>query len=181
MSLFDDEIFGLTVDENDDEEVSHDEIGKLMLDTHEQNQFLKLLDKRVTPSLVKYYLKELDKEDEDDETFWEKIFRRLVNTFALFNLRLFLTETRITSFEKHVKDLVKDLKINIPQDIVERKITKEISRDDLEDLLIADKKYGTLLKWSIKFIDQESYKRFIMQIIKISKMEFYSEEEYDEE
>ena len=155
MSLFDDKIFGLTVDEDEDTGISQEDLGEIMIATHEQNMLLRLLDKRVTPSLVKYYLNEIDNEN---EMFWEKVLRRLVNVFFLFNLRLFLTETRISSFEKHVIDFVKDLKINIPQDIIERKITTGTTRDELEDLLMSDKKYGTFLKWSIKFVDRESYR-----------------------
>jgi len=177
MSLFDDRIFGLTIDENDDTGISQEDLSEVILASYERNQLLRLCDKRVTPSLVKYYINEIDNED---EIFWEKMLRRLVNVYFLFNLRLFLTEIRISSFEEHVIDFVKDIKINIPQDIVERKITKDTTRDELEDLLMGDKKYKTFLKWSIKFIDRESYERFLKQIIKISKMTFYSEEDDEE-
>jgi hypothetical protein len=169
MPLNDDPILSLTVDEDDDTGTTQEQINDLSLYLHDQNIFLEGVGRRVTSSFINHYMKLVP---EDDEMFWEKVLRRMVKVYSLHNLKMYLTDVKITNMCMYTMELVRDMKIRIPEAILFKDITKNMEREELEKYL-KTKNFGSFLKWCIVFIGRDSYAAFMEKLFQERFDDFY--------
>jgi len=160
MPLNDDPVLGTLVDPKEYPGDSQEDLNAEILMVHDQNLLLSYLKRHLAIPVLDDILVDLR---ECDDLYWEKVLRRMIVEYFLTPLKMYLTETKIPNFSHHVQMLIKCLKISFMEKILEKIITPDMSRDDLEKIII-EQFESALLIWVIKFIDRESYSRFMIRI-----------------
>lgn len=170
MPLNDDLVLGNLTDPKRYPGDSQEDMNVDLLMTHDQNLVLKYVRKRIG----RYTLQDLLSDLKDcDNVFWEKVLKRIIQTYNLSNLQMYITDTPIDNFAKHVSDLLNDLKVTLMDKILEGEIKRDVTREDLEKTL---KEINSLfLRWSINFITQEDFEKFINQVFSDYKSPMYME------
>lgn len=164
---------GYLVDDEDGEYDSQEEMNVLNLYLYDQDCFLNLLKHHISRYTLDEYIGQFPEENKE---LWEKAFQVIIKEYSLNNLKTYQTEVKIANFEKHVIDLIQDIKVRMQDDILEKRINQEFTIDEL-DVYLRENKYHLLLKWSIKFLDIFSYKRFIKKIFEESASAFHNSED----
>lgn len=161
MPLNDDSILGKLTDSKTYPGDSQEDLNLDLMLTHDQHLLIQYIQKHIGRYTLEDLLNDLR---ESDDVFWDKVLRRIISVYSLENLDLYVTDTPITNFSQYIIDLLIDLKITLLDDILEGKIKKDITREELETV-IKDYK-SVLLRWSIRFIVKDDYKKFLNQVFK---------------
>jgi hypothetical protein len=154
------QILGYTVDDEEGDYDTQEEVNEINLYLYDQECFLKLLNYRVSRYALEEYL---DQFSDEDSAVWDRAFYIMIKNYSLNTLKTYQTEIKISNFEKHVKDLVRDIKIKLQDDITENKININFNIEEL-DKYLKDNDYHLFIRWSIRFLDIFSYKRFMKKI-----------------
>lgn len=168
---------GYVVDEDDAENESQEELNAINLYVYDQHNFLELLKYRLSRYVVNDYLEEFD---EEDVSIWERMLRVLVRHYSLNNLKMYQTEIKISNFQGHISELIKDLKIKIHDDINEGKIKRDMTLEQMDNFL-QNNEYHLFLKWSIRYLDKFSFKRFMKKIFEENKLPYANVEDLEED
>lgn len=156
-------------------DIPQEDINAESLKQMDREEFINIVSKRTSETFLKYYLESL--KDESVE-YYIDVMREIIDHFSLMPLKVFLKDGFIiSSYISQVRRIVTYLKININSMILDKIITKDTNREEMEDLLRKDDKCPFLLVWALKFIDRESYDEFLSVILKDSVSEFTEENE----
>lgn len=166
---------GFLVDVDDEEDDSQEEVNEINLYVYDQSNFLELLKHRVNRYILEDYLTQFPIED---SAIWEKAFQTMIRTYSLNNLKTYQTEIKISNFEKHVIDLIRDVKIKIQDDIADKKLNADITLGDMDEFTQSNG-YHLFFKWSIRFLDKFSFKRFMKKVFEESKLPYVGVEDLD--
>lgn len=170
MPLNDDLILGSLTDPKSFPGDGQEDLNLELLMYHDQKLLLRYISKHVG----KYTLADVvNMLRECDDTYWQKVLSMIINVYHLENLQMYLTDTPMTNFSSHVRQLIIDLKITLLEQILEGVIKKDMSREDFENAITNVQ--SVLLKWSIKFITREDYVNFLKVLFEEYRKPIYSE------
>ena len=133
-------------------------------------KFLEMFRKRINMEHFKYLV---DIPDFNDLKYIEKVISTIIKEYSLNYLRFYL-DTEKYDINKLTNELIKSiiyLKINLVKYIETDQIDKEIKYEDLVKFL-EDTKAPKLFLDCIKYIDKESYIKFINRIFLEIKLEY---------
>ena len=170
MPLNDDVVLGKLTDPKTYPGDSQEDLNLDLMLSHDQNLLLKFIKYRVGRYTIEDLLNDLR---ESDDRFWERVLKAIILNYHLINLEMFITDTVTENFAKHIIDLYRDLKITMIDDILEQKITVNMTREELENVI--NTYQSILLKWSIRFITREDFEKFMMKIFQEYKSPMFQE------
>lgn len=169
----DQELGKLTDEENSD--VPQEKITEGAIKQKDMEDLIDLVSKRTTETTLKYYFENLLAESIE---YWIDVMKSVINYYHLTSLKVFLNDSFIIpAYKLQVKRIIKYLKVDIMNKMLEKDVTRETTRDQLEEILQKDEECPFLLKWAIKFIDRESYELFIAVLFDELNSPFMEENE----
>lgn len=162
-------LLGRLVDELEGDSDIQDEVNEESLKLYDEARLIRCIKHHVSNATINYYL---DNIEEDNEDYWARILNEMARHYQLNPLKMFVSQSfRISNYIEHVKKLLKYIKTNVMNMFIEGIINEETDRNSFEEILEGDDDAPLLMKWVIKFIDKESYIKFISILVS----------EYDEE
>lgn len=169
MSILDSEYLGTTVDELDSD-IEQSDLNVDLLVNYDREQVFECIKNRISFSYLEFILNSVEV---NDIKYWIEILNECARVYSLNYLKMY-SET-VETKEKLGIEVIKFLlflKIKLI-DLVERKEIdiKDMTRDNLENYLIIIKA-PVILVDAIRYIDGESYKKFIKRIILETKLDF---------
>lgn len=169
MSILDSEYMGTTVDELDSD-IEQSELNLDLLVNYDRSQVFECIKNRISFSNLEYILGSVEI---NDNNFWIGILDEAARVYSLNYLKMYSedAETKDKLGVEVIKFLL-FIKIKLI-DLVERKEIDIINmnRENLENYLIITKAPDILVN-AIRYIDGESYKKFIKRIVIETKLDF---------
>lgn len=168
MGITDQRFLGHIVDpeESDYEQTAMNED---LLFEHDQIEFLRSFNLRISDPMLKYYLDHIDMSNTD---YFTLVLNSLAKTYSLNYLKL--ENYNINDRNEYIKGIIQTIrfiKIKMISLVEIKKIDKDISREEMEQFLHIESA-PKLLTNCIKYIDAESYKKFVSRLFVEVKQEF---------
>ena len=146
-----------------------DDVNDRIIHMHNQRQLLDSIKKKVSKYELKFLLKELGDENEE---FWHLVLITLIKTYSLNNLKSYLADGFDNmDLKKEVRNLFIFIKFKMIRLIENKKIFKEMNRDELEssfDNIVIPK----LMKDVLLFLDNDSLDLFLNNIVEEEKSDY---------
>lgn len=155
-------LLGREVDPSSHPETTQEDLNAESLMLYDQELLIRYVGKHVGMMALKEQIESLE---ECDEEFWFRVFKKIIRTYSLNPLKNDLASVSDLDMKSNTIGILKDIKIRLLDDILEDKIKKDITREELEKYVI-DNDYTKKFQWVIKYIDLESYEKFIKKIFK---------------
>lgn len=158
MSITDQRFLG-HISESMDEDQS--DLNEALLFESDRIDLIVSISNRISEPFLKFLL---DKTDKDDIEYWGIILTELSSVYSLTYAKIY--KNFILSKTEFIKDIIHSLlyiKINLINLIEQGKINKNITRDEFEEFL-SKSNSSKLIKECIKYIDSESYTKFIHRL-----------------
>ena len=154
---------------------TQEEINAESLYLYDQDKLIRAIELRVSKYTLDFYLENLI---EAPREYWLLLLRKIINVYNLNTLKLHLSEGFDSNIElqDEIIKLVYFLKVDLPLFLFDKKIKDTISFDEFRKLISTHEEFPYLFKWSILYIDLESYNLFIKQAVSESKELTYSDE-----
>lgn len=152
-----------------DSEVPQDELNGELLAEFDAIELLRSIHMRISEPMIKYLLDHIDK---NDIGFFTQLLNTIAKVYSLNYLKLY--KERFIEKNDYVKSIIYItifIKIKLINLIETKRIEKDISREELEKFLIIEDAPSLLIE-CIKYIDAESYKKFINRIFIEEKLGF---------
>lgn len=152
-----------------DSEVPQDELNEELLREFDSLELLRSMNMRISEPMIKYLLDHIDK---NDIGFFTQLLNLLAKTYSLNYLKLY--KERFLDKNDYVKSIIYItifIKIKLISLIETKRIEKDISREELEKFLTIEDAPPLFIE-CIKYIDLESYKKFIAKIFLEEKLSF---------
>lgn len=168
MGITDQRFLGHVVDSLDGDQEQTD-LNETLLFENDQIEFIRSFNSRVSEPLLQYYIDHLDMDNLD---YFVLVLNNLSKIYSLNYLKLYKYE--IKDKESYIKNIIYTIifiKIKLIYLIEIQKIEKDITRDEFEKFIMIEHAPDLLLE-CIKYIDADSYKKFITRLFNEVKMEF---------
>jgi hypothetical protein len=175
--ILNDVVLGSTVDELGDDEYDQNELNEDLLNNHDKKTLINNIGKRMSKPYIMNLIESLDK---TDIKYFDILLNEISREYSLNFCKLF--EDKLFDIGNYVDEILKFiiyLKIKLILDIEDftilnsTRLNKTTTREEFEIYLNKDNA-PELIKLCIKFIDGESYKKFIDKIF-LEAMEDYIE------
>lgn len=169
MNILNDVNMGRTVDPITSE-VGQDEVNNVLLVEHDRRELIESIHYRLSQPYLSFLLQSTNK---NDIKYWNVILDEIAKVYSLNIVKIYadgILSTNNISIES-IKFLAY-LKVRLIYHVENKKIEKTISKEDLLIFLENDKA-PEIMTTCIKYIDQESYMKFIDRIFLEVKMNFF--------
>jgi len=159
-------ILGRMVDPTEYPGDSQEDLNEELLMFFDQVMLLKYVSKRVGSI---GFLELIDSLRECDYEFWYRAYIQLIKVYSLNPLKTDIANCAALGLIEDTINILTDIKVKLINDILEGRVNKEVTRDEFE-IFLRDNNYCYKLQWVIKYIDKESFAKFVKRIF----YEFYS-------
>ena len=160
---------GMLTDEITAEEDQSD-LASIGIYQEDMVQFYDHLSDRLSKYTISYYL---DAIKNTDMSYWGSVFTALIHIYRLDSLKLYIDDVFVDPDKViEAKKLLHYIKVDLIDFILNGKLDKDITRDDLETFLMNDKNTPEYMITAIKYIDRECYREFISAIMHESTLDY---------
>jgi len=159
-------ILGRMVDQTEYPGDSQEDLNAELLMFFDQVMLLKYISKRVGSI---GFLELIESLRDCEYEFWYRAYIQIIKVYSLNPLKTDISNCTTLGLVENTINMLSDIKVKLMNDILEGRINKTITREEFETLL-HENNYCYKLQWVFKYIDKESFNKFIKRIF----YEFYS-------
>lgn len=168
MNLTDSIKLGILTDELDSD-IPQNEVNEELLKNYDRNELYDSIEYRISQPYLTFLLQSTDK---FDESYWDIILDRIAQIYSLNIAKIYedgILSTKNISLES-IKFLAY-IKVRLIYHIENNKVNKNITTEELLHFLEKDEAPEIMIM-CIKYIDEDSYKKFIDRIFAEVKMNY---------